>query len=91
MMIRNALKWKNVAETRGRKIKKHEGRIIKRPAADDSFVTSHHIKEDLNLDFSSRTVRRWLVKKKSLFEKKARGNKFAFCKNACRLAWFKMA
>ena len=60
MMIRNALKWKNVGETRGRKRKtsKHEDRLIKRGDVADPFITSRHIKEDLNLSVSSRTLRR---------------------------------
>ncbi|XP_065675106.1 uncharacterized protein LOC136091442 isoform X2 [Hydra vulgaris] len=66
MTIRNALKWKNVGETRGRKQKttEHEDRLIKRAAVADPFLTSRHIKEDLNLGVSSRTVRRRLVQSK---------------------------
>ena len=62
-MIRNALKWKNVGETRGRKQKttEHKGRLIKRAAVTHPFVTFRHIKEELNLSVSSRTVRRRLV------------------------------
>ena len=100
-MIRNALTWKNVGETSGRKQKttEHEDRLIKRAAVTDPFVTSHHIKEDLNLSVSSRTVHRRLVQsklvarspRKVFFEKKACGSKIAFCKNTCRLACFKMA
>ena len=66
MTIRNALKWKNVGETRSRKQKttEHEDRLIKRAAVADPFVTSRHIKEDLNLSVSSRTVRRRLLQSK---------------------------
>ena len=66
IMIRNALKWKNVGKRRGRKRKtsEHEDRLIKRAAVADPFVTSRHIKENLNLSVSSRTVRRRLVKSK---------------------------
>ena len=37
---------------------------IKRVAVADPFVTSRHIKEDLNLKFSFKTGRRRLVKSK---------------------------
>ena len=47
MMIRNALKWKNVGEPRGRKRKtsEHEDRLIKRAAVAEPFVTSCHTKK----------------------------------------------
>ena len=40
MMIRNALKWKNVGKAKGRKRKtsEHEDRLIKRAAVADPFI-----------------------------------------------------
>ena len=66
MMIRNALKWKNVGEARGqkRKMSEHEDRLLKCPAVANPFVISCDIKEDLNLSVSLRTVHRPLVKSK---------------------------
>lgn len=65
-MIANAKKWEEKPETRGRKrkIASHEVKKLVRLARQDPFITSTKIKQELDLDVNTSTIRRRLIENK---------------------------